>query len=270
MELLSTSFDERGLFAPDSITWRIHSDPAMAVGGIRALLQQALHPDAMDGVAKNSNFREDAWGRLQRTGDYVSTITFGTRDEALALAARVRKIHTSLGLDDPHLLLWVHLSMVDSFLDVAIRSGVPITESEAEQYVAEMALFAQLVGVDLDKVPTTRMQMESYFKEISSELSASDDAKRAALFLTIPPLPTAIRFATPAAPAWASLALLAGSSLPAWARALYGTPQLPGQNFATDLSLKALRKTIGVIPDAILAPPVYKAALERWEMARAK
>jgi len=270
MELLSTSFDERGLFAPDSITWRIHSDPAMAVGGIRALLQQALHPDAMDGVAKNSNFREDAWGRLQRTGDYVSTITFGTRDEALALAARVRKIHTSLGLDDPHLLLWVHMSMVDSFLDVAIRSGVPITESEAEQYVAEMALFAQLVGVDLDKVPTTRMQMESYFKEISSELSASDDAKRAALFLTIPPLPTAVRFATPAAPAWASLALLAASSLPAWARSLYGTPQLPGQNFATGLSLKALRVTIGVIPDAILAPPVYKAALLRWEMAGAK
>ena len=136
MELLSASFDERGLFAPDSIAWRIHSDPAMAVGGIRALLQQALHPDAMDGVAKNSNFREDAWGRLQRTGDYVTTITFGTRDEALALAARVRKIHTSLGLDDPHLLLWVHMSMVDSFLDVAIRSGLPITETEAEQYLS--------------------------------------------------------------------------------------------------------------------------------------
>jgi hypothetical protein len=45
---------------------------------------------------------------------------------------------------------------------------------------------------------------------------------------------------------------------------------LPGQNFATDLSLKAIRATIGVIPDAILAPPVYKAALVRWEMASAK
>ena len=160
--------------------------------------------------------------------------------------------------------------MVDSFLDVAIRSGVPITESEAEQYVAEMALFAQLVGVDLDKVPTTRMQMQSYFKEISSELSASDDAKRAALFLTIPPLPTAVRFATPAAPAWASLALLAASSLPAWARSLYGTPKIPGQGTATEFSLKAIRKTIGIIPDVILARPVYKAALARWDLAKVK
>ncbi|MTA49351.1 MAG: DUF2236 domain-containing protein, partial [Actinobacteria bacterium] len=74
--------DPRGLFSPDSITWRIHSDPAMAVAGIRALLQQALQPDAMDGVAKNSNFREDAWGRLQRTGDYVSTLTFAEPKDA--------------------------------------------------------------------------------------------------------------------------------------------------------------------------------------------
>jgi len=270
MDIFTNSSDPRGLFAPSTVAWRIHSDPAMAVGGIRALLQQALHPDAMDGVAKNSNFREDAWGRLQRTGDYVSTITFGSSDEALALAARVRKIHTSLGLDDPHLLLWVHMSMVDSFLDVAIRSGVAISEDEADEYLTEMALFAQLVGIPTEKIPTTVSQMQSYFSEISPELRASEDAKRAALFLTIPPLPTAVRFATPAAPAWASLALLAASSLPGWARSLYGTLQLPGQKFATDFSLKAIRKTINIIPDAILAPPIYKAAMQRWELAVVK
>ena len=65
-----------GYFSPDSITWRVHSDPSMVVGGIRALLEQALHPEAMSGVASHSNFREDAWGRLQRTGDYVGTLTF--------------------------------------------------------------------------------------------------------------------------------------------------------------------------------------------------
>jgi uncharacterized protein (DUF2236 family) len=112
--------------------------------------------------------------------------------------------------------------------------------------------------------------MQSYFEKISPELRASDDAKRAALFLTIPPLPTAVRFATPAAPAWASLALLAASSLPAWARSLYGTPQLPGQNFATDLSLKTIRTAIGIIPDAILAPPIYKEAQIRWELVKVK
>jgi uncharacterized protein (DUF2236 family) len=261
--------DPRGLFSPETMTWKIHSDPAMAVGGIRALLQQALHPIAMDGVAKNSNFREDAWGRLQRTGDYVSTITFGESAQAHSLAARVRKIHTSLGLDDPHLLLWVHMSMVDSFLDIARRSGLAISDLEADQYISEMVLFAELVGVATADVPTDSLQMRSYFESIAPELSASDDAKRAALFLTIPPMPNAIRLATPAAPAWASLALLAASSLPQWARRLYGTPQIPGQNLITDISLKAVRSTLGVIPDALLSPPVYKQALVRWKSVAA-
>jgi len=267
---MDMSKDPRGIFSPETIAWKIHSDPAMAIGGIRALLQQALHPDAMYGVAKNSNFREDAWGRLQRTGDYVSTITFGSRDEAEALSARVQKIHTALGLDDPHLLLWVHMSMVDSFLDIAIRSGLLLDVEQQDQYVAEMVAFAEAVGINAAQVPATVEQMKKYFLDISPELSASDDAKRAALFLTIPPLPTAVRFATPAAPAWASLALIAASSLPAWARSLYGTPTLPGQNFATDISLKAIRKTLGAIPDAILAPPVYKAAQVRWGLVLAK
>jgi uncharacterized protein (DUF2236 family) len=261
--------DPRGLFSPETMAWKIHSDPAMAVGGIRALLQQALHPIAMDGVAQNSNFREDAWGRLQRTGDYVSTITFGERSQAQALAARVRKIHTSLGLDDPHLLLWVHMSMVDSFLDIARRSGMAISDLEADQYISEMVLFAELVGVPTADVPANMAELQSYFQNIAPELSASDDAKRAALFLTIPPMPSAVRFATPAAPAWASLALLAASSLPQWARRLYGTPQIPGQNLITDVSLKAVRSTFGVIPEVLLAPPVYKQALVRWKSVAA-
>jgi uncharacterized protein (DUF2236 family) len=222
------SNNELGFFPPSSIAWKIHSDPAMLIGGIRALFQQALHPQAMAGVAEHSNFREDAWGRLQRTGDYVTTVTFGTPSEAKELTARVRKIHTHLGLDDPKLLLWVHMSMVDSFLDVAVRSGMALSAQERDQYLAEMVLFAQEVGIDESAVPKSVTEMKKYFTDIAPELSASDDAKRAALFLTLPPLPTAVRFATPAAPLWAAIAALAGSALPNWARSLYGWPTLPG------------------------------------------
>lgn len=266
---MKPSQDPRGLFSPETITWKVHSDPAMAVGGIRALLQQALHPEAMDGVAKNSNFREDAWGRLQRTGDYVSTLTFGDSAMAHSLAARVRKIHNTLGLDDPRLLLWVHISMVDSFLDIARRSGLALTDGQADQYISEMVLFAELVGVPTSDIPASYSEMQQYFDDIAPELRASDDAKRAALFLTIPPMPTVIRLSTPAAPAWASLALLAASALPHWARKLYGTPHIPGQNLITDISLKAVRSTLGVIPDALLAPPIYKEAVIRWNLAAA-
>jgi uncharacterized protein (DUF2236 family) len=255
------------LFAPDSITWKIHSDPAMAVGGIRALLQQALHPVAMAGVATQSNFREDAWGRLQRTGDYVSTLTFAPTSDALALTARVRKVHTTLGLDDPHLLLWVHMSMVDSFLDVATRSGLALTDDEKNMYISEMVLFAELIGIKPENVPSSVEEMQKYFVDISPELRASDDAKRAALFLTIPPMPKVVRFATPATPAWASLTALAGASLPSWAKSLYRIPQIPGDRKVIDVSLRLSRTTLSVLPTWLLTPPLLKAARKRWSAA---
>lgn len=51
-----------GLFGPESVTWQLHGDPMMWVGGVRALYLQALHPRAVRGVMQNSDFRKDAWG----------------------------------------------------------------------------------------------------------------------------------------------------------------------------------------------------------------
>jgi uncharacterized protein (DUF2236 family) len=37
---------DAGLFGPDSVAWRLHADPSMLVGAMRALLVQALEPRA--------------------------------------------------------------------------------------------------------------------------------------------------------------------------------------------------------------------------------
>ena len=258
---------DKSFFSPDSVTWRIHSDPSMVVGGIRALLEQALHPEAMAGVAAHSNFREDAWGRLQRTGDYVGTLTFGTKDEAEKLAARVRKVHAMLKLDDQKLLLWVHMAMVDSFLDTAIRSGLKLSHSEQDAYIHEMLTFALLVGIEERHVPKNRSDLEEYFQEISGELGASDDAKRAALFIAIPPLPPLLRFGTPIAPLWGGIASLAAASLPRWARSLYGWPTVPGHEIATDVALKSTRRALQLLPQTFRESPHMKAARERSKVS---
>lgn len=256
---------KQGYFSPESITWRIHSDTSMFVGGIRALLEQALHPGAMSGVAAHSNFREDAWGRLQRTGDYVGTLTFGTIQEADALAARVRKVHSMLKLDDPHLLLWVHMAMVDAFLDTALRSGLELSIIEQDQYLEEMVIFAKLVGIQEREVPKSVSEMKRYFEDIQPELVATDDAKRAALFIALPPLPPLLRFGTPIAPLWGGITSLAGSALPTWARKLYGWPTLPGQRAATDAALKTTRSALQLLPKSFRETPQMKSARERQE-----
>lgn len=262
---MAIELDPRGFYSPSSVVWKIHSDPSMLVGGLRALFEQALHPVAMAGVANNSNFREDAWGRLQRTGDYVTTLTFGSTQDAQDLAGRVRRVHTKLGLDDPHELLWVHMAMIDSFLDIAIRSGLTLSAQDRDDYVSEMVEFAALVGIPRGDVPSSYQQLQQYFIDIAPELIASEDAKRAAVFLTLPPLPNLVRFATPAAPAWATISTLAGASLPRWARNLYNWPTLPGQELVTNFSLVATRSALSLIPVEFIGLPVLKGGLARWQ-----
>ena len=249
-----------GFFSPDSITWKVHSDPSMFVGGIRALLEQALHPEAMAGVAAHSNFREDAWGRLERTGDYVATLTFASKEKAEKLAARVRGVHEKLKLDDQRLLLWVHMAMVDSFLDTALRSGLVLSQKERDQYLEEMVVFARLVGIDEEKVPRNVAQLDKYFIDIKDQLSASDDAKRAALFIALPPLPPLLRFGTPIAPLWGGITSIAAASLPKWAKSLYGWPTLPGQDVATNIALRSLRSALLLVPESLRQTPEMKFA----------
>jgi uncharacterized protein (DUF2236 family) len=173
-------------------------------------------------------------------------------------------VHTKLGLDDPHELLWVHMAMVDSFLVTAVRSGLELSEQEQNDYLLNMVEFADLVGVPRDDVPCTTAQLTQYFAEILPELEATDDAKRAAIFLTLPPLPNLVRFATPAAPAWAGVSAIAAASLPRWARDLYGWPTLPGQETATNLSLFALRKSLSLVPHMFITPPIFLEGKKRW------
>src|SRR5690606_15603517 len=70
--------DDLGLFGPGSVTWRVHAEPILAVAGLRALYFQGLHPRAMAGMAQNSAYKSDPWGRLMRTVRYVGTTVYGT------------------------------------------------------------------------------------------------------------------------------------------------------------------------------------------------
>ena len=118
--------DDPGLFTPDSAVWRVHGNRSGLVGGLRALLLQAVHPLAMAGVAQHSDYRRDPWGRLHRTGSFIAVTTYGSTSAAEANIEMVKRIHLRVHgvasdgrpytASDPHLLAWVHDTEVDSFL----------------------------------------------------------------------------------------------------------------------------------------------------------
>src|SRR4051812_49395664 len=130
-------------FADDRPIRTVHADSSMFIGGLRALLLQSLHPLAMAGVAGHSGYRGDPWGRLQRTSYFLAVTTFGLASDAEATVARVRGIHRRVqgvapdgrpyAASDPHLLKWVHVAEVDSFLTTHQRFGAaPLSPDDAD------------------------------------------------------------------------------------------------------------------------------------------
>ena len=267
--------DRVGFFGPDSVSWRIHSDPSFSVGGLRALLLQALHPVAMDGVARFSGgFRDEPWPRLIRTATYVDTVTFGTRAEAVRAAAQVRRIHRRLGateettgrtyrVDDPDLLLWVHCCEVDSLLSVARRAGVPLTDEDADRYVAEQVTAAVLIGIAREDVPDSVAALAGYFETVRPLLAVTPAARDAYRLITLPPMPTWVRYLTPAQGAWGGLAVLAVALLPRWARRMHSLPGLGLTDAAATAALKACRQALLRLPQRAQRSPIVWAGWER-------
>ncbi len=263
-----------GLYGPDSVTWRVHADPSMALAGLRALLLQAVHPIAMHGVLSNSDFRADPWGRLFRTAEYVGVTSYGTTREAERAGARVRGIHRQLSglepvsgtayrVDDPDLLLWVHCSEVESFLTTAVRCGLRLSPAEQDAYYAEQTRGAALVGLEPAAVPASAAEMADYFATVRPQLRVGREARTAAQFVLWPPMPALVQLGTPARPAWTVLAAGAFALLPRWARRLYRLPGLPTTDLAATAAGLAFRSGLMVVPATLRNGPALRAAQER-------
>ncbi|MEX1217991.1 MAG: oxygenase MpaB family protein [Acidimicrobiales bacterium] len=210
-----------GLFGPDSVTWKVHSDGSMLIAGVRAILVQTMHPLAMAGVADHSDYRRHPLDRLANTSQFVAATTFGTTEQADAAFALVRRVHERVvGLapdgreysaNDPHLLSWVHHAEVDSFLRTYQRYGAsPLTSAEADKYVDEMSVINDRLGGDY--AAHSVAELEDWMQSIRPELEAGQQARDAARWLMLAPLPLTAR------PAYGVIAPAAVGLLPNWMR----------------------------------------------------
>lgn len=238
-----------GLFGPDSATWAVHTDVSMIVGGLRALLLQTMHPPTMAGVADHSNYRQDPLGRLHRTGEFVGVTTFGTTEEAERAIAAVRRIHTRVrgttpdgrpyDATDPHLLMWVHGTEVDSFLRARERYGAePLATGADDRYIDEMAEVAQRLGV-VDP-PRSRAALRRILSSYRPELEVGRQARDTVRFLAWPPLPLVAR------PAYGVVFAAASSMLPPFARRRLRLPVAPlAEPLAIRPAATVLLRTLG-------------------------
>jgi uncharacterized protein (DUF2236 family) len=240
-------------FTAEDPIWRVNADAAMFPGGLAALLLQSLHPLAMAGVAGHSGYKGDPWGRLQRTSHYLAVTTFGTVADAEEAIAHVRSRHRVVrgtdhrgrpyAADDPHLLRWVHVAEISSFL-VAFQgyAATPLTDSDADLYVHQTTRAAELLGAT--DLPHSVEELEQVIESYRPELESTPAAREATRFMLLnPPVPLVAR------PGYALIAAGGVALLPVWARRSLRLP-LKGPGVAVATKAGAV-----------------SAALVRWGMA---
>jgi uncharacterized protein (DUF2236 family) len=225
-----------GLFGPASVTWRIHADPSMLIGGVSALMLQTLHPLAMAGVAEHSDYRRRPFERLSRTSSFVTATTYASTPVAEAIIARVRAVHTHIAgiapdgrpyrADDPALLRWIHVAEASSFLAAHRRFHLlPVVPADQDRYCHEVAVVAEMLGAT--DVPHSRAQIVAYFDAVRPELAAGRQAREAIEYLRVPPFdPPALQLA------YRIILRAATGLLPGWARDMLGLRPRPGRELA--------------------------------------
>ena len=152
---------------------------------------------------------------------------------------------------DPHLLEWVHIAEVDSFLLAHQRYGAqPLDQRGRDGYVADTARVAEALGV-VDP-PRTERELAERIEAFRPELSGTPSARDAARYLLLtPPLPIVAR---------APYGLLAATSvamLPAWARMPLLLPYFPPVE-ATLLRVSG-RVVVGGIRWALTPPAEHQS-----------
>ncbi|WP_419919371.1 oxygenase MpaB family protein [Candidatus Poriferisocius sp.] len=246
-----------GLCGPGSVSWRVIGDVSVFVGGIRALLIQAAHPEVVAGVEDHSRYRDDPLGRLSRTSFYVTTATYGAMPEVVEAIDKVRAAHGGVSgtshrgqaysASAPELAAWVHNTLTDSFLEAYQRFGGRLSVEEADRFVVEQMRVGELLGAS--PLPATAAGLRAWITGHPA-LAPSPGMRNAIGFLKRPPIPPAQRVGY--------LVLMNGAitTIPRRLASVLGVVAVPGARVAAVSLILGLRRVMS-------NSPAWQAALER-------
>jgi len=255
----ATGRADHGLLGPRSVAWRVVGHPMSLVGGLRALIIQALHPLAMAGVAQHSDYERRALDRLRRTAYYVTATTFGDTATAHDAVLRVKRVHRTIrGIDpvtgrpysaaDPEIQIWVHCVEWHSLLAAyRVYGRRTLTGEQQDQYLAEGAIVGSLLGTPRERIPASRAEYRDYFSAVRPQLCLTEYSRKAINFVMHPPVqretlhlqaPMRLFAAAAVALVPAHLRAIAGIQRPWWQDAAAVAAVRP---FGTALTLPGIR-----------------------------
>lgn len=244
-----------GLFGPESVTWRVVGDVSTFIGGIRALLIQAAHPEVVAGVVDHSVYESDPLGRLSRTSAYVTATTYGAMPEVREALQRVRMAHAgvegtshrdrSYAANGAMYAAWVHNVLADSFLaGYEFYGAHPLDHEDADRYAAEQARLGALVKAT--ELPQTRAGLSTWIAT-HPDVAPSPGMEQTVAFLRNPPLPPTVL------PTYGLLFHAAAATVPSRIAQILGVKRYLWARPTGAVLTKALRWSLGASPSWWLA-----------------
>jgi uncharacterized protein (DUF2236 family) len=244
-----------GLFGPGSVTWQVVGDVSTFIGGIRALLIQAAHPEVVAGVVDHSLYETDPLGRLSRTSAYVTATTYGAMPEVQAALQRVRMAHVGVEgtshrsrpytASGAMYAAWVHNVLADSFLaGYEVYGAHPLSGDDADRYVSEQARLGALVKAT--ELPATRKELSHWIASYP-DVAPSPGMDQTVAFLRDPPLPQTVL------PVYRVLFQAAARTVPSRIAQILGVKRYVWARPTGVALTKALRWSLGASPSWWLA-----------------
>jgi uncharacterized protein (DUF2236 family) len=226
-------------------------------------------------ISHHSRTRDDPYGRFQRTFRQVFPMVWGSRDEALAAARAVHRMHLTIhGRFDedvgPHrrgdaydatdrgALLWVHATLWETSIAMHETLVGPLTPEIKERYYRETTRFAALFGLDRDELPEDWNAFLDYNRRMweSTDLAVGAVGREIAGYLFTPSDPV---FEPPAS--W--LRTLTAGLLPPSVRERFGLAFDVRERRSFERSLRALRSWLPRLPPRLRYVPPYFEAQRR-------
>jgi len=257
---------------------RVQGERVVIISGPRALLMQAAHPLAVEGLLAHTSGLDEPYKRLQRTAEVMNAITFDSRERADRMTKRVRKMHTKVrgtlshdvgpfpagtpyAADDPKLLMWVLFTLVDSGIVVYERFVRTMRRAEQEAYWRDYRVVGNLFGLADSEMPADLDELDAYRHDMyrSGELVVTDWARRTAREIVLePPIPLALR------PLLEGVNFVTVALLPKPIRDQYGFSSLP-PGPVRELAVNAYaeyvkRGVLPFVPSRLRRGPAARAA----------
>lgn len=253
------------------LSHRINGERVVLLGWGRAILLQLAHPLIAAGVYEHSSFRATPWtaaARLHETVHAMLALTFGTERDRRETIERICTIHqrvhgglsepvgpfpegTPYSAEDPDLVLWVHLTLLESVLLVYSLFVAPLSEAEWDTYCGEAVWVPLALGARDHEIPRSSAELRAAIARVyaSRAITVGSQARELAAAVLAP------RIGRLVPPFAAVNRLVTIGLLPEDVRNQYGFPWDARQQARFERAIPRLRRLRHYLPDVLALWP---------------